>query len=99
MSARTHGYTVVQHSAYGYKADIRFKQGLQPITLNNARERANVISRGGVVFDTYKEADDFCDKAMYPEGTEGLNPAAKGTFAALEVDGLKLYLPVRVVVG
>lgn len=99
MPRQVVGYTVVQHSAYGYKNDLRFKQGLQPASLESVKQMHLVRSAGGVTFDTYKEADDFCDKAMYPPGVSGLNPQARGTFAQVTVDQLKVYVPIRQVVG
>lgn len=99
MSVRTYGYTAVQHSAYGYKEDPRFEHGLQPAMLDNAKQEVRVREVGGVVFDSYKEASDFCDTAMYPANVEGLIPRAQGKFSAFKVDGLKVYIPVRVVVG
>lgn len=90
-------YTVVQHSGFGYADKPGFEHGLEPRRIT-AREARAVERAGGLVFEGYREADDFCEAAMYPEGA-GLLPAARGTFAELRVDELRVYIPVREVVG
>ena len=99
MPKQALGYTVVQHSAYGYKKDGRFSRGLEPTMLHDAEDKKLVERVGGLVFPTYGEADDFCMKAMYPVGAQGLIPQAKGTFSESKVNGLAVYVPVRQVVG
>lgn len=95
----TAGYAIVQHSAAGYRDDSRFERGLETRAVD-AKVKLIVEGAGGVVFDTLREADEACFKWMYPEGSEGLVPRARGTWAkGLKVDGLKVYVPVRVIVG
>jgi hypothetical protein len=91
-------YTVVQHSGYGYGGDELFEAGLESRELHAASEIARVRKAGGMLFPSYLEAEDFAEKAMYPEGS-GIVPAAKGTFAEAKIDGLRIYVPVRVAVG
>lgn len=93
------GYTVVQHSGFGYNDDPQFEKGLEPRKIPNKKSHDAIVKAGGLVLPGYGEADDFCDTAAYPKGTEGLIPNAQGTFADLQVDGLKVYVPVRQVVG
>lgn len=92
-------YTVVQHSAFGYKDDPQFEAGLETRRVTTQKAQRDVIKVGGLLFDGQHEAETFCDEAMYPVGVEGLIPAARGTFAALKVDSLAVYISVREVVG
>lgn len=89
-------YAIVQHSAFGYKGDRTFEQGLEQRVVTTKKEADAIEKAGGILFDTYGEADDFCDMVMYPEDDAGLTPSAKGTFADLKVDGLAVYIPRRV---
>lgn len=62
-----------------------------------------VENAGGVLFNSYKEAEDFCEHAMYPPGSEPLNapfmasliPNAQGHFSPHTIDNLRIYIPVR----
>lgn len=95
----TAGYAIVQHSAAGYRNDPRFERGLETRSVD-AKVKLIVESAGGVVFDTLHDADEACFKWMYPDGSEGLVPQARGTWEkGLKVDGLKVYVPVRAIVG
>lgn len=86
-------YTVVQHSGYGYAGDPTFRRGLESCWVANQRQRETILRHGGLVFASYGEAEDYAMKEQYPEGYEGLVPAAPGTFDTYEVDGLRLYRP------
>lgn len=92
-------YTVVQHSAYGYKRDPQFQKGLESRALLNASFIRTVERAGGLIFDSYEEAERFAEKAQYPDDYRGLTPNAQGTFADQHIDGLKIYVPVRQVIG
>jgi hypothetical protein len=92
-------YTIVQHSAFGYKGDRQFERGVESRQVDIKVQQDRVIKAGGVLFDTYSEAEDFAMKAMYPEGYPGLTPRVEGTFSDKQVDGLRIYIPVRKVVG
>jgi hypothetical protein len=92
-------YTVVQHSGYGYAEDPQFRQALETRRVSTAAEARKIERAGGLVL-SYEEAERFAEKAMYPpDAGNWLIPAAQGTFADLQVDGLAVYLPVREVVG
>lgn len=88
-------YTVVQHSGYTYGGNPEFEQAVEPRMIPNVRDLRKVQAAGGVVLDGYVEAEDFCDAANYPPGTEGIVPQARGTFADVRVDSLRVYVPVR----
>jgi hypothetical protein len=93
-------WTVVQHSAMAAKGDATFARGLESSLVTTAADRTRVEQAGGLLFDSYGEAEDFCDTAMYPNPDYlGLVPQAAGTFSDLTVDGLKIYIPVREVLG
>lgn len=96
-------WTVVQHSGYGYSDNPQFQQGLETRECG-AKEAAKVEKVGGILFDSYGDAEDFAMKAMYPDGDDaplslGILPNAQGTFSDQTVDGLRIYVPVRKVVG
>lgn len=86
-------YTVVQHSARGYKGDGTFKQGLETRALSPADEK-RVIAAGGLVFNSYIEAEDYCEEEQYPPGSS-LIPNAPGHFSKCQVSGLFVYVPVN----
>ena len=91
-------FTVVQHSGCGYGGDYTFRRGLEVRNVDNAKDRNAVQKAGGLLFDTWGKADNYCDEEMYrdvPEGAFVLVPRAPGTFAAAEVDGLRVYVPPR----
>ena len=100
-------YTVVQHSGFGYGSDPQFQHGLESRSVLTKAERERVTKAGGLLFDTYTEAEDFAADAMYgtfkddPGNTRtfDLTPRAKGTFSDKKVDGLRIYIPVREVTG
>jgi hypothetical protein len=54
---------------------------------------------GGVLLDSYEDASDLAEQVNYPPETQGLYPAAKGTFAEQKIEGLAIYVPVREVVA
>lgn len=85
-------YTVVQHSGVTTGHD-EFAQGLEPKSVTD-KQAAKVTEAGGLIFPDYAEADDYCEREMYPPHYEGLVPAAPGRFnLLLKFDGLPVYLP------
>jgi hypothetical protein len=89
----THGYTVVQHSGYGFNEDPQFRQGLESAHLDTAEQAQKVRDIGGMVFTTYSQAEDYAMKEQYPGEGFYLTPRAPGHFASMEVGGLRVYLP------
>lgn len=86
-------WTVVQHSAYGYKKDYEFQYGLESRLLKNKRETALARKAGGLIFDDYMAAEDYCMNEMYPEETKGITPRSPGNFSTKSIGGLRIYLP------
>ena len=89
------GYTLVQHSGYGYAGDPGFKQGLESRSLTAADKR-RVEKVGGFIFDDYMSAEDAAFKLMYPDPGFYMYPRFKGTFADAVIDGLRIAIPERV---
>jgi hypothetical protein len=94
----------VQHSGFGYGANPQFERGLEVRELGIhgeplAREQKRVRDAGGVVFDSYEEAVAFEESAPYPADYAGLTPRVAGDFSEQTIDGLRIYMPVRVLVG
>jgi hypothetical protein len=78
-------YTVVQHSGYGYAGKPTFKQALEVRTLHTVGEVRTVQQADGLLFDDWKEADDYTDSVPF------LN--APGTFSPKKIDQLRIYQP------
>ena len=101
---RKRAWTVAQHSGYGYGGNPEFEHGLEVRELGVhgepfARELGRVEAAGGIVFDSLADAAEFEHRAPYPDGYEGLIPRAAGSFSDRTIDGLRIYVPVRQVLG
>lgn len=92
-------YTLVQHSGYGYGHKPAFKQGLEVRSVTLKSDLNKIVKVGGIVFDTWQEASDAEERLSYPEGYEGMLPIFRGTFSDHEIDGLRIAIPLRVVVS
>jgi hypothetical protein len=97
--ANDYGYTVVQHSGYGYNNDPQFEHALESRKLGTKVEADRVTKAGGVIFPGYTEAEDFAEKAQYQPDNASIIPNAKGTFSDQLIDDLRIYIPVREIVG
>lgn len=86
-------FTAVQHSGFGYGGNPQFAKGLEVRTVSTKAEQATVHTAGGVLFDTRQAADEFCDRAMWPDEQGGLIPRARGRFSESTIDGLRIYIP------
>lgn len=91
-------WTLVQHSAAGYKGDPQFAKGLEVREVEFRVDQRKVEEAGGVLFDTYIEASDAADDWPYVDN-DSLIPNAQGEFAQQEIDGLRIYIPVRKILG
>jgi len=90
-------WTLVQHSAMGYKGRADFERGLEVRIIPKTITPEAITNLGGLVFDDYKAAHDRAYQEMYPVGVAGLNPQARGTFhVGVLIDGLRLYLAPKV---
>lgn len=97
----TYGWTIVQHSAYGYGQKPGFDRAVEVLQIQSHSEAKRVTESGGITFTTYAEASRFEEMANYPADMDptSLYPEAKGTFSDRTIDGLKIYIPVRTVAG
>jgi hypothetical protein len=87
------GYVIVQHSGCGYAGNLGFQHGLEPRILNTRQEYELVRRVGGLIFDSWEDAEAFVDREQYPPGLQGVYPLAPGGFSGTEIDGLRIYLP------
>lgn len=86
-------YAIVQHSAFGYRQDDRFKKGLELRGVTEQQARP-ILRVGGVVFASYKEANEYANAEQYPPNVKGLNPQAPGRFHQhIKLDDLPVYIP------
>jgi len=94
MMSKFKGYTLVQHSAFVGKNDSLFRHGveLQRIT---KQQIGKVQNAGGLIFNTYTEADDKEHSENYPHDCIGLYPSANGTFSKKKIDGSPIYIPKK----
>lgn len=95
------GYTLVQHSGYGYADKPGFDKGLETREICTRAERNLVERVGGVVYEDYVQADEAAFELMYPPGNPPhmLYPCFQGTFSEKKIDGLRIAIPKRVVVA
>lgn len=93
-------YTIVQHSAYGYKGNPQFEKAVEVTGLTTRGEAHLVVRVGGITFSDFRAAEDFAEHANYPEPEkQGIIPAVQGTFSKKMINGLRIYVPVRNAVG
>jgi hypothetical protein len=94
-------WTLVQHSAYGYGEKPGWEKAVETRQITTPAELKRVQDAGGMIFDSYGEADDQEMKSNYPEGTGDkiMYPSVLGTFSDKQLDGLKIYVPARQVIG
>ncbi|MFJ5071651.1 hypothetical protein ACIQC7_35070 [Kitasatospora sp. NPDC088556] len=89
-------YTLVQHSAAGNNPE-EFGRAVELRSITPGQAQM-IRTAGGLVFDSYTEADAEEDAVNYPPGVEGLIPQADGSFSKakkLLLDGSPIYLPVK----
>lgn len=89
------GYTLVQHSGYGYGGHPQFQRGLESRRLHSKAQRDKVVKVGGVAYPGYMEAEDAAERFMFPEGYDGIVPLAGGRFSAARIDRLRIYVPAH----
>lgn len=85
-------YTLVQHSGYGYGGKLGFRLAVE-VRQIEGKEIERVEKAGGVLFDTFREADEAENRENYPPGVEGIYPRVRGRFHKTKVDQLAIYLP------
>ena len=87
-----YGYTLVQHSAFGYRRDRTFERAVESRALTLGASR-RVREVGGLIFPDYDSAEKYGEEAMYPDGYDGLVPRIGGTFSRRQIDGLAIWVP------
>lgn len=94
-------WTLVQHSGFGYAEKPGWELAVETRLITTDVELKRVESVGGYVFDSYGEADDQEFKSNYPKGSGDalMYPCVQGTFSDKELDGLRIYIPMRAVIG
>lgn len=86
-------FTVVQHSAFGYKHDEAFLRGLEVRALHTKAQQKRVLDAGGIIFSDFNDACEYTYSETYPEDYDGLLPCALGKFSDRKIDGLRIYVP------
>lgn len=92
-------WAIVQHSAVAAKGDMTFERALETRMVSKDADARKVEKAGGILFDSYADAEDFTEVAMYPPGNDGLIPNVLGKFSDETLDGMRIYIPVREVKG
>jgi hypothetical protein len=85
-------HTLVQHSGFGYGSKVAFYKGVETRTLETGMDVLRVAVAGGLIYNSYAEAEDAAEAENYPEEHTGIIPCVEGTFADLEIDGLRVYI-------
>jgi hypothetical protein len=90
-------WTLVQHSAFGYQEKPGWDKAVETRQISTEAELGMAVNEGGMIFDSYNDADEAEYKENYPNGAgETLTyPEVKGTFSNREIDGLKIYIPAQ----
>lgn len=91
-------YAIVQHSGYAEGARPQFEKAVEHVQVTAAQAK-KVRNADGLVVEDWLEGDELADRINYPADYEGLVPSALGTFSDVRIDGLRVYVPVRQVVG
>ena len=88
-------WTAVRHSGAGYGGNLGFMQGLEERIVLTEAQRDRIKKVGGVLFSTYKEIADYCEKEQYPPTVVNVYPKAPGMFSKHKIDGLNIYVPAH----
>jgi hypothetical protein len=87
-------WTLVQHSAYGYKGDKTFLRAVETHSVSTAAQRRRVLAAGGKLWADYTEASDAEHTENYPDPAyQGIVPRAQGEFSRSTLGGLRIYKP------
>jgi hypothetical protein len=95
MASVTDKWTVVQHSGFGYKDNPQFEHAVEVRQIHNEGELRRVERVGGILLNSYMEAEAFAERANYTPSNKSIIPNARGTFSKLQIDALCIYIPVR----
>ncbi|MFI6512899.1 hypothetical protein ACIBCT_35320 [Streptosporangium sp. NPDC050855] len=85
-------YTLVQHS--GSTSHAEFRHAVEVLSVSTLTEQDKIEKVGGLLFESWEEADNREYEENYPPGVTGLYPRVPGTFRTdLKIDGFNLYIP------
>jgi hypothetical protein len=84
-------YTLVQHSAWVARQDPRFERQVEEAGITTEAELGRVQNLGGLVFDSYMEADDAVDEVNLLGASD---PGRVAFNDGMQIRGLALYIPV-----
>ncbi|WP_188187537.1 hypothetical protein [Nonomuraea sp. SYSU D8015] len=88
-------WTLVQHSAYGWDRKEGFRHMVETRSVLDRVQQREIERLGGLLFESYTDADEAEYRENYPEGADLLAGKVRGTFAEYNLDGLKLYIPAK----
>lgn len=90
-------WTLVQHSAYGYQEKPGWEKAVETKMISTGKELVDVTNEGGLVLESYNEADEREMQENYPDlaGAALTYPRVKGTFSNKTLDGLRIYVPAK----
>jgi hypothetical protein len=89
-NART-TWTLIRHSAWSVKQDPAFEHAVETTPLT-PKQAAQVLSAGGLLFDSYVAASDREEAENYPAEVQGIIPRARGSFVRRAGLG-EVYIP------
>lgn len=104
-------WTLVQHSGYGYGQDGQFSRAVEPREIGRKEDGGIMTAKqfdelltkikveGGLVYDTYREAMVAEDVINGVTGDRPFLNVAGEFSHKVVIDSLRLYIPVREVVG
>jgi hypothetical protein len=88
-------WTLVQHSGYAHAGKPEFACAVEEALVDRDSDLAKISQAGGLIFNSYLEASDREYEENYPPEVDGIIPKVKGTFGALQIDGRKIYIPLK----
>lgn len=85
-------YTVCRHSGYVFSGSPEFAFALESKAIPKS-EAGRVSAAGGIVFQTYAQAEDYCDRETAAADGSPFVYRARGRFSHETVGGLPIYVP------
>ena len=82
-------WTIVQHSRCGYGGDKTFKNFLEERIIMNQKELDKVKKSGGLILDNHESVDAWITAFS----------RARGKFSRSKIDGLKIFVPLKIMLG
>jgi hypothetical protein len=94
---KTTFYTLVQHSAFTFKGDLRFEHAVECRVLSTTGQVIRVQDAGGVLESDWRRITARELSENYPAGRKSSLdlPNADGAFASVRIEGQRVYVPGR----